>query len=186
MIKKYLPLGIILSWIAVCVTIVSVAHANPIYVAPTVQTATATSSPAYMGIGLATSSLVYDAYANPTSNKYLPTKVAVGFQFVGSSTSAVLNIALEYSNDGIDWYRDTVVDGNSVGTTSPLTNISTTETYQWTYSSTEKIETSTNASATTTRLIVIPTPTRFVRIVESMTGAAGAVWTQIMPIKEIF
>lgn len=165
---------------------VSTAHAQPTYTAPTVETATATTSPRYLTPGTATTTLTYDSYV-PTTNTYTPSFATLLVQFAGSSTASTLGINVEYSQDGIDWYKSTILSPYSPGTTTPSINLGLTTSYSWTFaSSTVGGGVVTAATgATSTRAIMISTPTRFVRSVVSITGAGGAVWQQFVPTKEL-
>lgn len=151
-----------------------VANANPSFTAPTAQTAAATSTLAYMTPGTATTTLVYDAYASSTASGGLALKadnVALGIQFTASSSSSVLATAIEYSEDGIDWYRDFVF--GTVGTATTSTVVALTSPVSLTMSGTSK------------SLVLIPTPTRYTRFTFSLTGANGGVWAQAIPTKQL-
>lgn len=152
------------------------AHANPSSVSATVQTATATTSPAYMTPGTATSTLTFDAYANTGYGglNTIADKAALLMQFTGSSTSAVLGIKYEYSQDGIDWYTNFMLGPAGLSTTTAVTNLATPTSITWTYS-----------AATPKAIITVPTPTRYVRAVFSITGANGSIWAQVAPVKEL-
>lgn len=163
----------------------STAYANPLFFPLTAQTNTATTSPAYMTPGTATSTLTYDSYAvgQPKANDFATLLV----QFAGSSTAAVLGLNFEYSQDGIDWYKDNIVgEQGAVSTTSPTIIPSITNSISWTFaSSTPGGVAVTNAnSATSTKAFKIPVPVRFVRVIHSITGANGAVWSQIVPARQ--
>jgi hypothetical protein len=174
--KKYLSLialGLLLAGGSV--------YAMPSYIAPTVQTATATTSPVFLVDGTSTSTLTYDTYTG--GNNYLADKAVLAMQFAGSSTSAVLGINLEYSQDGIDWYQN---DLNSGATTTRAINLQPRTSYSWTFASTTIggiLPTTTN-TATSTKVLFIDTPLRYVRAVFSISGANGAIWGQIIPIKQ--
>jgi phage gp36-like protein len=81
----------------------------------------ATSSPSYMTPGTATTtSAIYDAYVSTTAGglTYKADSVGLLEHFCASSSAAVLTPAVEYSNDGIDWFRNFVIDPSQMGTTS--------------------------------------------------------------------
>lgn len=168
---------------AVLVTLglASVAHANPSYFVPTVQSAPATTTVNYMTSGTATTTLpVYDSFNSGSTYK---TDFAVLLeQFIGSSTSSVLNTNIEYSQDGVDWYQDGIIQNAT--TTQPV-NITAANyyTFAWTGKQAGGLA---GSNATSTRAIMIPTPLRFTRVVLSMPvgSAAGATWAQIVPIKQ--
>ncbi len=153
----------------------SITHANPSQFAPTVQTATATTSVAYMTAGNGTTTLPYDSYnvtyGTNTGSTYATNMATLLVQTAASSTSSVFSITLQYSQDNIDWYNDNLSQG---ATTTAVKNVSMANSYTWTAGGT----------ATTSKAILIQTPTRYVRSVIGVTGASGAVWQQIVPIKE--
>lgn len=164
------------------------AHANPSYIATgTTTNSVASSSPVYMGIGTATSTLTYDSYAAKVqSNSFKADAAILAIQFAGSSTATTLNINEEYSNDGIDWYKNYLVDPFNFSATTTLITIGSSNTLSWKFaSSTTGGKALTNAnSATSTGVFNLSTPMRFVRVILSMAGGGGAVWGQILPIKE--
>lgn len=184
--KKYkiaIAVGVLLSFLTA-----GVAYANPSIFAPGASTSAATSTPAFVGSGVATTTLSYDAYAPLTNTKqYAANKVGLLVQLAASSTATTYNMAIEYSQDGIDWYRNFTVDPNGLGTTTTPYIVQTPSSISWKFaSSTIGGASLTNAnSATSTAAFIIPTPFRFVRIVGTMTGGAGAVWMQFVPIKEV-
>lgn len=164
---------------------VNFAHANPGGFPPGAKTANATTTVAYVGIGLATSTVTYDAYNISGTNE--PTTGVVSdtdsasllVQFAGSSTSAVLNISYEFSQDGIDWYRDST----SISTSTIPENVNLANSLSWTFTGTPSGGIA-GTVATTSRIFTVLTPTRYVRAVFSLTGAAGAVWAQFVPKKQ--
>lgn len=168
--------------------VAGVVHANPSYFASGVTTNNAASStPAYMTPGTATSTTpVYDAYAQTSGGgaAYKSDQAGLLVQFTASSTDTVLSLAVEYSQDGIDWYRNFVVDPNQMGTTTPLA-IENPFTTTWTFaSSTVGGEALGANSDRSTAAILVPTPFRYTRVVASLTGGNGAVWAQLVPVKE--
>lgn len=162
-----------------------VAHAGPIYVAPTVQTATATTSVKYMTPGTATTTLTYDSYAPATNTSDLAANsVGLFLQFAGSSTASVLHLSEEFSNDGIDWYGNYSL--NQIGTTTNPATIGAANSYNFNFASTTRdgiAQTNAN-SATSTAFIQLLSPTRFLRLVTTLTGTNAAIWEQLIPIKE--
>jgi hypothetical protein len=144
----------------------SSAHANPLYFPPTAQTSSATSSPAYMTSGAATSTLSYDAYQAGVTKAV--DKGVVLIQTVASSTSSAYTFAVQYSQDNVDWYQDNTL------ATSTNPNIGNAQNFTFTAAGT----------ATTSRAISISFPTRYVRVQASVLGAAGAVWMQIVPQRQ--
>ena len=165
---------------------VQIAKAQPTYIGLTVQTATATTSVRYLTPGTGTTTLTYDAYV-PTTNSYTPAFATLLIQFAGSSTASTLGINIEYSQDGIDWYKSSTLSPFSPGTTTNAVNLGATNSYTWTFASSTVGGTGVTAAtgATSTRAIMLSTPLRYVRSVVSITGAGGAVWQQIVPTKEL-
>lgn len=167
----------------------TVAYANPRFFGNPVTTGnTASSTPAYLVPGTSTSTTpVYDAYAQTQNGaKFKADKATLALQFTGSSTLSTLNASIEYSNDGIDWYRNFVIDPNAMGTTTTPYSLATPESINWKFASSTVGGVALTASngATSTAYMLIPTPARYTRVVISLTGDRGSVWAQIVPIKE--
>src|SRR5215207_7495848 len=100
---------------------VGTALANPSSFATGTSTAAATTTLKYMTPGTGTSTTpVYDAYAQTFSGGMTSMADRAGLlvQFTSSSSVTVLNANVEYSQDGIDWYRNYVVDPNQIGTST--------------------------------------------------------------------
>src|SRR5215204_1234627 len=165
------------------------ASANSSYFAIGTSTSAATSSPAYMTPGTGTSTTpVFDAYAQTSSGGVTSKADVMGLlvQLTASSSATVLNASVEYSQDGIDWYRNFVVDPNQTGTsTAPIFSVGNPYSFRWQFaSSTVGGGAVASTSNKSTAALLIPTPFRYTRVVFSLTGAAGAVWAQLVPIKE--
>src|SRR4051794_9771622 len=177
-----LALGMLLA-LAVAMT----AHANPSYYTGVVTTNNAaTSSPAFMTPGTGTTTTpVYDAYATTTAGGLQTKADSAGMlvQFCGSSTSAVLNNAVEYSQDGVDWYRNFVIDTTQAGTTTVPYAVVSPFSQRWTFAS-STVGGAGGAARCSTASFVIPTPFRYTRIVSSLTGANASIWVQLVPIKQ--
>lgn len=172
---------------------VGVSYANPSYFATGTQTSTATTTPVFMTPGTATTTLVYNAYAGGSVATAAATSTATNtsksdsavllVQFAGSSTLSTMNIAFEYSMDGIDWYTNFTV---------PAGYSTTTATYQLgtaPFSVKFPFASSTVAGGSTyqvrdNRVIAVNVPTNVVRAVITITGANGAVWARFVPTKQ--
>lgn len=160
------------------------AEANPSGFSCPAYSSIASSSPVYLGAGTATSTLLYDTYCvngtnQPnTGNTRTTNTLALLTQFTASSTSSVMNASVEYSQDGIDWYQDNYLI-SGVG----AVNIQAPVSYTWTYVN-STIGGIANSGNRLGKVVRIYPPTRYVRVVYSLTGANGAVWGQILPIKE--
>jgi UDP-N-acetylmuramoylalanine-D-glutamate ligase len=148
---------------------VSVVKANKLYFISTTQTSSATTSPDYMR---ATNSvLILDAFANANYNALNSATLLV--QSTASTSNAVQTITINYSQDGIDWYNDTVSTTTSASGI-PLNN--TQRTYVITG----------NTTASTTRLaIIVPTPTRYIRATVATSTALSSVWLRWVPVREV-
>jgi hypothetical protein len=165
------------------------AQANPSYFAIGTSTNAATTSPAYMTPGTGTSTTpVFDAYAQTLNGGVTSKADTAGLLvlFTASSTNTVLNASVEYSQDGIDWYRNFVVDPNQTGTsTAPVFSVGNPYSFSWQFASSTVGGTAVaSTSNRSTAALLIPTPFRYTRVVFTMTGTAGAVWAQLVPIKE--
>lgn len=131
------------------------------------STAAATTTASFITAGVSTTTLTYDSLFTASDKAVLLT------QFAASSTSSVLNIGVQYSQNGIDWFDDELLE--SVNSTStPVKSIQVANTYSWTAVGT----------ATSSKAIYIPTPARFTRVQYSMTGANGAVWGAMVAKKQ--
>ena len=182
---KY-KLPIILS--AICLTaFATVIWANPTLFYSAAQSATATSTLKYMTPGTATTTVVYDTWAqlgtNQTSdgNRYIPDSVTLKEYLKASSTATVLVTNVEYSDDNIDWYQNNL-DTYAAGAIA----IAAPNTYTWTFA-TSTIGGVLNGDGTDVgaKVISLKVPTRFIRVVLSLTGANGGVWVQLLPKKQI-
>jgi hypothetical protein len=142
--------------------------------------------------GTATSTLTFDAQAAPSGAQALDSAI-LAVQFTGSSTAAILNIAIERSQDCIDFGGDYL---NADATTTqanwldPL-NLGTALSYQLTYASTTYGGQQLRATSTPfTVLLKIPTPTRCTRAVFTLASSTaanirnGAVWAQFIGKRE--
>ena len=90
--------------------------ANPSYFTR-YQMASATSTLTYMTAGTATTTLTFDTGVGAAGGA---DSAILNVQFTASSTSSVLNINYEYSQDNIDWYYSDLSDQ---ATTTPVQNI---------------------------------------------------------------
>lgn len=162
------------------------ASANPLQTAPTTQTSTATTSPAYMTAGNATSTLLFDSYGSGTPK--ISDQATLLIQFSASSTVSVLNTNLEYSQDGIDWYQDGGVMENNFATTTKPFSITQVNQFSLQFaSSTAGLPANKLTDSTTTRAIFVRTPTRFVRAVFTLPvgSTPGGVWAQWLASRQV-
>lgn len=164
-----------------------------VFFAPGTSTSAATSTPAYMTPGNATSTITYNTYSNTsdplagvsgTTPANAANFVTLLGAFTGSSTNAVLKITPEYSQDGIDWYK-------GYGILVPISTTTPNPTYAYSYvdSITFPYASTTSNGATGTQAvdrfaIKVPVPTKNIRFVVSLTGANGSFWGQVVPSKQ--
>lgn len=169
----------------ITVSSVGVAHANPQFFARSAQSASATSSPTTIQNADATSTLfVYDSYnlANGSTVFTKPQDSVLLLQTAATSTTPVLNVTREYSQDGgsqdctvnqlaCDWYSDNLMStvASTPGVSINLANMFTV----------------TGTNGTTTKITSVATPTRYVRIRIKAVGGPMTVWGQLIPNKEI-
>lgn len=153
------------------------AYANPAFFNPPITTSTASSTPAYLTVATATTTLTYDTFVNGST--YKADSAVLLTQFTASSTASLLTITPEYSQDGIDWYQDNL---NTQGTTSPSTSLQVPHTYSWLFAS--STIGGQPATPRVSKAILLTTPTRFIRIIYTITGNSGAVWGEIVPNKQ--
>ena len=154
--------------------LIGIVKANPSYFLQTVQTNTATSTLSFIATSTGSATLKFDSYyvdsGTPNGNTLKMNDAVLFVQTTASSTSSVYSIALQYSQDGVDWYGDT--SGQVIS--SSILDISTSTTYKITAAST----------TVALRSILVKTPTRYVRAVATVTGANGSIWMQFVPNRE--
>ena len=148
----------------------------------TCYTAAATSSPAYMSPGLATSTVECNLGGDGART------AVVRVQANATSTATTFNFYVEESMDSIDWYPITQEQTSS--TTNPF-NVGVRAYTTFTFASTTIGGTSVALSGN--RLGVsgennrnhytfeVPVRERYVRVYAGLTGAGGAVWMHILP-----
>ena len=174
-LKYFVPAFVVLG---LFVLFNATARANPSYVPQTAQTATATTSPTTMGTGLATTTLTYDSYTQGSTNK---SDVVTLFQQVTASTSAaIIDYTVEYSNDGIDYFGQDALPSSFAAGQATFFHSTSTPTNRWQAGST--------LASTTRKATVYTLPTRFVRF--TFTNPVGEssvnlqLWAQVVPTKE--
>lgn len=170
-------------------SVAGVAYANPSFFATGITTNNAASStPAWLVAGASTStSPVYDAYAPTAASQHFAADSAgLLIRDAASSSATVFHHAIEYSQDGIDYYQNFVIAPRTFGTTTPSLTLSNFVSLTYPFASTTvqgKAVTNLN-SATTTIATTIPTPFRYTRIITWVTGGNGASWVNLVPVKE--
>lgn len=141
-----------------------------------IRSATASTTRTYLS---SSGTYVTPAYDSFNGDPNAADSAVLLTEFEASSTSSVLGIRFQYSAGGAnldcvaapttcDWFDDNLVSATST------TNISSANSYTWVAAST----------ATTSKAIVMPTPTRYVRAVYTMSGAAGAIWNSMVIKKQ--
>ena len=172
--KKYLAISAILG-LVILVGYPTV-KANPSFFIRQ-QTNSATSTLAYLSAGTGTTTLTFDLGASGAQGA---DSAILNTQFTASSTSSVLKVYLEYSQDGVDWYQNNL---GTQATTSAQQDIGTSEQYfLWKFaSSTPGYGAITNTNITN-KVITIPTPERYVRATYTMPAgsSAGAIWASFV------
>lgn len=147
---------------------------------------TATTSPSYMSPGLATTTYYMDtgaASANSTDSAVFT------FFFTGSSTASTVNVAFEYASPAGDcigtptlceWYTDDL-NFPTATTTQSLMSLTTGRIYSLTFASTT-VGGLIGTANRTTRIVPVPTPTRYVRAVVTIPAGSlnGAVWGEFV------
>lgn len=172
----------------------TVAYANPSFFASSASTSTATTTPTFLAANtaIATTTLpIYDSYEVGGTNQTnqgkinVPDEVNLAIQFTASSTTSVLGWKYEYSQDGIDWYEDDYMDAGRLSTSS-IVNVSAGYTQTWTFaSSTVGGQTPAASNQISGKLVTVPVPMRYVRVVfYSASTARGAVWATFIPQKQ--
>lgn len=132
---------------------------------------------AYQVPGTATTTLVLDTGAGTAGST---DSAVLLVQYAASSTNGILNIDIQYSQDGTTYYADT-----PNATSSPTQTLANVQVVTFPFaSSTINRGNPTNANgATSTRKVIVPTPTRYVRAVfysSVGTNANGTFWAEFV------
>lgn len=137
-------------------------------------TATATTSVNYMSAGVGTTSLQYDALS---AGYRAADSAALLIQFHGSSTNSVLSWKVEYSQNGVDWYHTDSLITTSVATSTY--HVGNGAVNLWAFASSTP-GTATAPISTSTKMVQVETPTRFVRAIFSVPvgSTPSAVWAE--------
>jgi hypothetical protein len=160
--------------------------ANQSIFQPKIATSSATTSPNYMTTGTATTTLSMDAHSFGESSKIDNASLLVQFH-ASSSLASTLNFRFQFSDDNINWYDENEVL-NSNATTTQITHGFHEYTWLQAASTTEKstIGNGTATSSQSSRLISIPTPTRYVRTLFYVPAGSqnAAVYAEIISVKQ--
>lgn len=169
--KRKITIGIVslLALIASCVGAL-VAYAGPSYFVQNTTTSATTSVAAYIATpGTATTTYQLDSYTNGTSQagtSAVESNTALLIQFSASSTSATLNWRYEYSQDGQNWFGDSLAT-STTDTTGNIVNDSPFVAHTWNFASTSPTlgPVGTSQIYNQNKIVNVPTPTRYVRAV---------------------
>lgn len=135
--------------------------------------ALATTTVSYLTAGATTVTETYDSYGGGVGEPNASEHAVLFTNFAASSTSSVLAVKLQYSMNGIDWFDDNLMESTN-STSTPVYNMGVSNSYTWTAVGT----------ATSSKTIEVPTPTRYVRAQYTVTGANAAIWKVIIAKKE--
>lgn len=165
--KIFITLGIAL---ALTFGIAMNVSANASYFMPLVTSSTATSSPSTIN-PTASTTLVLDSYTYGST--FATNQVTLLVQHTASTSASILGIAVQYSQDGIDWFDNNLTPTSTIPTVQDITLAKT-------------FSLSGNVTASTTRkAITLGTPTRFIRAVFTSIVATSTVWAEFVPMREI-
>lgn len=194
--KKYtLTLSIIV--LSVLVSGAVIVKANSSFFLGVAASSSSTTTPTFIQPGLATTTYAFDAYA--TSQPRPADKAALLVQYMATSAAPVVNINIEYAQDNptgvscitfptaCDWYQSTPTVENGYATSSTAFDITQVPFFRWTFaSSTAGLVGVAQTAATTTRILSIQTPARYVRAIFTVPIGAGygAVWAQWLPQRQ--
>ena len=136
-----------------------------------------TTALGYLSPGAGTTTVAYDSYNYGNADQYATNALSLVLQFTGSTTpingtvaTTTYNVAIEYSQDNLDWYT---ANGGLLATTTAL---------GWETSKGVLI-----ASTTPTKLLLnLTAPTRYVRAIVSIPlgSTNGSVWGEFIGQKE--
>lgn len=183
---------LVLAAAALSVVFYQQASANPSSILEKKSANAATSTLAYLGAGTATSTL----YADLQSDNAPADTANLLIAFTASSTASQLKWRYEYSQgvSGVDctatptlcdWYSESVNNAASSATTT--VEVRDFKEYSWQFASSSPGGAPTQAATSTGyKSIVVPTPTRYVRVVFYMLPGAtnGAVWSDLVYKRE--
>lgn len=169
--------------------------ASPSQFTSVAKTANATSTVNYILPGLATTTLVYDSRefngTNQTggANGFNADSASLLVQFhASSSPNSTLKYRFLFSDDGVDYYSENEVLNINATTTTAVASF---HEYSWLQiASTTETSTVGNGTATSSvasRLIAIPAPLRYTKVLfyVPIGSANSAVWAKIIGKKEV-
>lgn len=166
----------------------NIASANTLLFVPVTylnSSATTTAGTTYITAGTATTTFQLDTTALPGGFANDAATLLVRFTSTTSPT-AILNINVEYSQDCIDWYEDGGVQVNSFATTTKPFYLAVNQ-FVFNFASTTAGLAAPGAQfATSSRALLIKTPTRCTRAVFSVPIGSNpaAVFAEWVPIRQ--
>lgn len=172
----HIGIGIVIAAIIVVAFAFSyVAKANPVYFLQN-PSASATSSLSFMTPGLGTTTTSYDLGAGGAQGA--DSSVAL-VCLSASTTATILNISVEYSYDNQTWFDNNLAATTTVAAT--IGSIVTPNTLSWAFASTSVgggvVSALNNYGC---KAFTVATPTRYVRLIQSVTGKNGGVWSNVV------
>lgn len=158
---------------------ISQTHANPSFFIRSSNTSTtfplATTTTTYFNAGgLSTTTLTFDLGVGAAQ---AADSASLTIQLTSTTSQPTLNVDIQYSQDGVDWYASSLnLDYQINGTTTP--SISNPQVIQFTFatSTINRSAAAANGTATssTNRIVNIKTPVRYVRAVNYITPGTGS------------
>lgn len=167
---------------------VGTVFANPLEIS--LSNTTATSTVSYMTPGTGTTTYYYDTYSSGASGGYAADGATMLVQMTAStSASSQLKWGYEFAMgvagvdcvatpNNCDWYKDNTPAPTSATSTNTYNVLAPVE-FTWTFASTSQgyvgVEKNNNRAL---KVINVPTPTRYTRVVFSVPASAGnaGVW----------
>lgn len=169
--------------------VIGVVKANPLAF-NRFQTASATSTLAYLMPGAATTTLTLDAQ---NGNNFAANSAELLIQLKASSTLTTLKWRYEYSQDAacqsapatVNWYAESI--NLAAATASSTVEVRDFKEYSWNYASTSIQGTQTVATPFALKAFSVATPTKCVRVIFYLPiGSANAgIWAEFVNVKEI-
>lgn len=160
------------------------AKANALFFPVVTQSAAATSTQIFVAAGGSATSTPVDAF---TSTNQGFDRMSFLIQSVASTTGATTTITFQYaigiggtncatSPNACDWYSDELFSSKNgaVATTSTPVGIGTAISFTFPAANT----------ATSSRILDVPTPTRYVRAVITVAGAQSGFWYAWQPVRQ--
>lgn len=145
----------------------------------TSATSLSTTTVSYLSAGTGTTTATCNMAKSGLGTEIFDTATFLLFQ-AGSSTSATINIDIQDSYNGVDWYSRSLAWNVDENTASSSPSLGAIQSFTMTFASSTQNKGGITATtgATTTRAVSIPVKTPFIRaIITTPVGAAGsAVW----------